>query len=311
LQHFMLECRVVFVCLQAVARLRHILWNLLSSMEEELSVATSSSLSLLAALYSPPARFQADAALATRLPVLWPFLSHSITGVRLAAAASLGRLAAAGTSADAAAAQQQADAAAAVAAAGPLGVDSAAAAAAAGAWLKPVVGPTLRLLLQCMVTERDARVQQALLRAWSSLLQHARAADVSEGLSGADMCCMLNIMATPCGSPLDTALLVVPLQGRLVAWGSSDAEEAGFCTRPAKRIKQEPDSNASSRPGSAPGYGVTEGANGSGSFGSGLDPEAWVGVDDQEAAVRMRLLASKAIGQLCVKLQGQVIHVHS
>jgi hypothetical protein len=170
-----------------------------------------------------------------------------------------------------------------------------------------VVGPTLRLLLQCMVTERDTRVQQALLRAWTSLLQHARAADVCEGLSGADMCCMLNLMATPCGSPLDPALLVVPLQGRLVAWGSSDAEEAGFCMRPAKQIKQEPGSNASSsRPGSAPGYGDAFGANGSGSFGSGLDPEAWVGVDDQEAAVRMRLFASKAIGQLCVKLQGQV-----
>jgi hypothetical protein len=269
-------------------------------MEEELSVATSSSLSLLAALYSPPARFQADAALANRLPVLWPFLSHSITGVRLAAAASLGRLAVAGTSA---AADSAAESEASAAAAG--GAD--------GAWLKPVVGPTLRLLLQCMVTERDSRVQQALLRAWSSLLQHARAADVSKGLSGADMCCMLNLMATPCGSPLDTALLVVPLQGRLVAWGSSDAEEAGFCVRPAKKIKQEPGSNANSRPGLASGYSGLSGppqdalgVNGSGSFGSGLDPEAWVGVDDQEAAVRMRLLASKAVGQLCVKLQGQV-----
>lgn len=274
---------------QAVARLRHILWNLLSSMEEELSVATSSSLSLLAALYSPPARFQADAALASRLPVLWPFLSHSITGVRLAAAASLGRLAVAGAAADAA------DAAA----------GSVDAAAADGAWLKPVVGPTLRLLLQCMVTERDARVQQALLRAWSSLLQHARAADVCNGLSAADMCCMLNLMATPCGSPLDTALLVVPLQGRLVAWGSSDAEEAGFCVRPAKKVKQEPGSNAASTPGLASGYSGLSGVNGSGSFGSGLDPEAWVGAEDQEAAVRMRLLASKALGQLCVKLQGQ------
>ncbi|WIA33345.1 hypothetical protein OEZ86_006482 [Tetradesmus obliquus] len=275
---------------QAVARLRHILWNLLSSMEEELSVATSSSLSLLAALYSPPARFQADAALASRLPVLWPFLSHSITGVRLAAAASLGRLAVAGAAADAAAGSA---------------AESADATAAGGAWLKPVVGPTLRLLLQCMVTERDARVQQALLRAWSSLLQHARAVDVCNGLSTADMCCMLNLMATPCGSPLDTALLVVPLQGRLVAWGSSDAEEAGLCVRPAKKIKQEPGSNAASTPGLASGYSGLSGVNGSGSFGSGLDPEAWVGAEDQEAAVRMRLLASKALGQLCVKLQGQ------
>ncbi|KAF6253887.1 SNF2 family N-terminal domain-containing protein [Scenedesmus sp. NREL 46B-D3] len=281
---------------QAVARLRHILWDLLSSMEEELSVATSSSLSLLAALYSPPARFQADAALAARLPVLWPFLSHSTTGVRLAAAASLGRLAAAG----------------AAAAAVDAGAAAGAAAGAGGAWLRPVVGPTLRLLHQCLVTEREPRVQRALLQAWASLLQHARAADVCEGLSGADMCCMLNLMATPCGSPLDTGLLVVPLQGRLVAWGSSDAEEAGFCVRPAKKLKQEPGSNHSSRPGSASGCGGPSGpaqdvfgANGSGSFGSGLDPGAWVGMDDQEAAVRMRLLASKAVGQLCVKLQGQ------
>jgi hypothetical protein len=161
-----------------------------------------------------------------------------------------------------------------------------------------------------MVTERDSRVQQALLRAWSSLLQHARAADVCEGLSGADMCCMLNLMATPCGSPLDTALLVVPLQGRLVPWGSSDAEEAGFCLRPAKKIKQEPGSSTNSRAGSVSVSGYSEGVNGSGSFGTGLDPETWVGVDDQEAAVRMRLLASRAIGQLCVKLQGQVrVHV--
>lgn len=211
-------------------------------MEEELSVATSSSLSLLVALHSPPAQFQADAALAACLPVLWPFLSHSITGVRLAAATSLGRIAAAGSSAAAAAGFDAAALAAVegVDSAGGQAAVAAAAAEAAKAWLKPVVGPCLRLLMQCMVTERDRKVQQALLKAWSALMQHSRQLDVAAGLSANDLRCMLNLMATPCGSPLDTSLLVVPLQGRLVAWGSTDAEEAGLCIRPTKKVKQEP-----------------------------------------------------------------------
>lgn len=58
------------------------------------------------------------------------------------------------------------------------------------------------------------------------------------------------------------------------------------------------------------GLSQDSGAAGSGSFGTGLDPELWSGYDDQESAVRMRLLTSKALGELCVKLQGQVSAEH-
>jgi len=270
--------------MQTVEYLRNILWNLLSSMEEELSVATSSSLSLLAALYSPPARFQADAALAGRLPVLWPFLSHTLTSARLAAATCLGRVVAAG-------------------------VDAAAAAAGevAGAWLKSVVGPTLRLLLQCMVVDQDSRLQQALLCAWSALLQHACKQDVEMALSVRDIRSMLQLMSSPCGQPLDVKLLLVALPGRLVAWGSSDAEEAGLCLRPAKRIKQEPGLQKRSASSQLLGaFGDEDDVGSAAVAGPGLDPEVWAGADDQQSAVRMRLLTSRALAQLCESLQGQV-----
>lgn len=186
-------------------------------MEEELSVATSSSLSLLAALYSPPAHFTADTALASRLPVLWPFLLHNMTSVRMAAATSLERLASAGFDpAYAAAVGTSADGSV---------------SATQGDWLKPVAGPCLRLLFQCLVVEKDVRVQQGLLRAWSSLLQQARPDDIAAGLSAHDLRAMLSLVSTPCGHALDASQLVIPCQGRLVAWGSDDAEEAGFCAR--------------------------------------------------------------------------------
>lgn len=203
---------LVPLLLQTVDNLRNILWKLLSSMEQELSVATSSSLSLLAALCSPPAQFPADAALSARLPVLWPFLLHSMSSVRMAAATTLERLATIASDPAYAAAM------------GPE-------ASAPGAWLKPVAGPCLRLLLQCLLTERDARVQQGLLCAWSSLLDHVQACDLAVGLTVNDLRAMLNLIATPCGHALDTSQLVIPYQGRLLPWGSDDAEEAGFTAR--------------------------------------------------------------------------------
>lgn len=40
--------------------------------------------------------------------------------------------------------------------------------------------------------------------------------------------------------------------------------------------------------------------------GCAVDPEAWPGMDDPQAAVHMRLLASRALAELCDKLTGQV-----
>lgn len=56
----------------------------------------------------------------------------------------------------------------------------------------------------------------------------------------------------------------------------------------------------------AAGNGSVAGVSGGGGAGLELDPDSWAGMDDQEAAVRMRITASKAVAQLCWKLQGQV-----
>jgi hypothetical protein len=263
-----------------VAGLRATLWQLLADMEEELSVATSSSLTLLAALYSAPAVVAPDAALAACVPTLWPFLSHSLGSARLAAATCLARLAAAGQAAGAAG--------------GANGTE------AAGAWLQPVVGPCLRLLLQCLVLERAPQVQRTLLQAWQALLQNAAPGDIAIGLSPRDLRAMLTLLCTPCGQPLDAAALVVPLQGRLVAWSSSEAAE--LVVRPSKRPKP-----------AAPQDGLRAAAGGSGPLlpdagagGTAVDPEAWPGMADQQGAVQARLLASRALAELCDALTGQV-----
>lgn len=305
---------------QTITWLRATLWALLANTEEELSVATSSTLSLLAALYSPAAAVVADADLAAHLPILWPFLSHTLTSVRLAAATCLASVAGArDTGARAAAA------AAAVTAAGGDAAAAAAAAAAAiaatgapagqhqdgsaaeepGAWLQPVVGPCLRMLLQCLVMEKAEAVQQVLLQAWRSLLQHSRPADVAAGLSARDMRAMLNLLCTACGHALDVAALVVPLQRRLVPWSSPEAEVAGLASRPAKRPRSEPAAAAAAQGMNGLG-GAGAGGAGAGVAGCAVDPEAWPGMSDPQAAAQTRLLASRAVAELCDKLTGQV-----
>lgn len=307
--------------LQSVTWLRSALWSLLANMEEELSVATSSTLSLLAALYSPPAAVMADANLASQLPILWPFLSHTLTSVRLAAATCLACIVAAKDAAGWA--QTAADAAAAAIAAA--GGDATAAAAASeamlasaaaggvvlepGVWLQPVVGPCLRVVLQSLVLEKTEAVRQMLLQAWRALLQYSRAADVAAGLAARDVRAMLSLLCTPAGQPLDTAVLVVPVQRRLVPWSSQEAEMAGLVTRPAKRAKGEPSpAKRSSMNGLGAGSQSSLGSGGGGSSMAGctVDPEAWPGVEDQQAAVHVRLLASRALAELCDKLTGQV-----
>lgn len=320
-------------------------------MEEELSVATSSSLSLLAAMYSPPAVIVADASLAAHIPALWPFLSHSLTSVRLAAATCLARLVAAGDAAAMAAAAAAAatgnvealnaaaasgDTVAWLVAASDAGSVAAAAAAAAGAtaapggcpergsWLQPVVGPCLQLLLQCLVMERAEPVRQVLLQAWRALLQHSRPADIAVSLSARDLRAMLSLLCTPCGQPLDTAALVVPLQGRLIPWSSPDAEAAGLVARPSKRARSDvtssmpagasglkkprgsQDSLGLPLQGSSQSLGGPGGAAGGGDGGCALDPEAWPGISEQQGAVCMRLLVSRALAELCDTLTGQV-----
>lgn len=301
--------------LQTVSWLRATLWALLANMEEELSVATSSTLSLLAALYSAPAAVIADATLATQLPILWPFLSHTLTSVRLAAATCLASIVAAKD----AAGWAEAEAAAAVAAAGgdeaTVAAASAAMAAAgaggageAGSWLQSVVGPCLRIVLQSLVLEKAESVRQMLLQAWRALLQHSRAPDVAAGLSVRDMRAMLNVLCTPCGQGLDTAVLVVPLQRRLVPWSSQEAELAGLVTRPAKRVKSDP-AAARSMNGMGPASQGSAGGSAGGSSsvaGCAVDPEGWPGMNDPQAAVHTRLLASRALAELCHRLAGQV-----
>jgi hypothetical protein len=296
------------VLLQTVSWLRSTLWALLANMEEELSVATSSALSLLAALYSAPAAVVADANLAAQLPILWPFLSHTLTSARLAAVTCLASVVAAkdaaGWTAAAAAGASAAggDAAAAAAAA------AAPAAAEAGSWLRPVVGPCLRVVLQSLVLEKAEPVRQMLLQAWRALLQHSRAADVAAGLSVRDMRAMLNLLCTPCGQGLDMSVLVVPLQRRLVPWSSQEAELAGLVSRPAKRAKSDPAAGRGMNGLGSASQGSAGGSVGGGAnvAGCAVDPEGWPGMSDPQAAVHTRLLASRAVAELCDRLTGQV-----
>lgn len=302
--------------LQTVSWLRATLWALLANMEEELSVATSSTLSLLAALYSAPAAVIADATLAAQLPILWPFLSHTLTSVRLAAATCLASIVAAkdgagwaeaAAAAMAAAGGDEATVAAASAAMAAAGA-GAAGAGEAGSWLQSVVGPCLRIVLQSLVLEKAESVRQMLLQAWRALLQHSMAADVAAGLSVRDMRAMLNLLCTPCGQGLDTAVLVVPLQRRLVPWSSQEAELAGLVTRPAKRAKSD-SAAARSMNGIGPASQGSAGGSAGGSAsvaGCAVDPEAWPGMSDPQAAVHTRLLASRALAELCDRLAGQV-----
>lgn len=74
--------------------------------------------------------------------------------------------------------------------------------------------------------------------------------------------------------------------------------------RPAKKLKVK------SEPAS--GRGSTQDLSGMSSQGGAaagalsLDPESWPGMEDQDPAVRTRLTTSRALAQLCCKLQGQV-----
>lgn len=303
---------MLLVLLQTVSWLRSTLWTLLANMEEELSVATSSALSLLAALYSAPAAVVADASLAAQLPVLWPFLSHTLTSARLAAVTCLASVvaakdAAAWTAAAAGTGGAGSKLAAAVAAAG------APAAAEAGSWLRPVVGPCLRVVLQSLVLEKAEPVRQMLLQAWCALLQHSRAGDVAAGLSVRDMRAMLNLLCTPCGQGLDTAVLVVPLQRRLVPWSSQEAELAGLGSRPAKRAKSDPAAGRGMNGLGSASQGSAGGSVGGDAnvAGCAVDPEGWPGMSDPQAAVHTRLLASRAVAELCDRLTGQVGQVRA
>ena len=154
---------------QVVVQLRDILWRLLQHMDE-LSVAISSSLALLAALYSPPAQFQANPELAKhRLPWLWPYLSHQMYSVRQASMTCLQRLVLAGSSSRS----------------GDGGVHRAAASSSAGAggegvWLEPVLGACLRLVYQQVLTEGDEKLRGLALRTWRELLAVSNAATLAK-----------------------------------------------------------------------------------------------------------------------------------
>jgi hypothetical protein len=310
----MMSLLLLLLLLQTVMWLRQSLWAMLANMEEELSVATSSTLSLLAALYTSPAAVVADATLAAQLPILWPFLSHTLTSVRLAAATCMASVVvakdAAAWAAVAAAAVTAAggDEAAAAAAAAAMGAAGGVGAADAGSWLQPVVGPCLRVVLQSLVLEKVESVRQMLLQAWRALLQHSRAVDVAAGLSVRDIRAMLNLLCTPCGQALDTAVLVVPLQRRLVLWSSKEAEVAGLITRPAKRAKTDAAAARSVNGMEPASQGSAGGSAGDSTSvaGCAVDPEGWPGISDQQAAVHTRLLASRAVAELCDKLTGQV-----
>jgi hypothetical protein len=206
--------------------------------------------------------------------------------------------------------------AAAAAGASAAGGDAAAAAAAAaapaaaeaGSWLRPVVGPCLRVVLQSLVLEKAEPVRQMLLQAWRALLQHSRAADVAAGLSVRDMRAMLNLLCTPCGQGLDMSVLVVPLQRRLVPWSSQEAELAGLVSRPAKRAKSDPAAGRGMNGLGSASQGSAGGSVGGGAnvAGCAVDPEGWPGMSDPQAAVHTRLLASRAVAELCDRLTGQV-----
>jgi hypothetical protein len=116
--------------------------------------------------------------LAAHLPLLWRYLRHPLTSVRLAVAQCLQRLAGSG--------------------------------GGGTAWLQPVLGPTLQLLFQSLVMETDSRVRAQSLTAWHALVRAAGGAAAASALSPADIAAAAALAATQIGAAPDQQLLVAP-----------------------------------------------------------------------------------------------------
>jgi hypothetical protein len=274
---------------QGALEFRAALWRMVRGMGE-LSTAASSSMALLAALYSPSdaaaataapvksdpsaavkqegqqqqqqhlvkqepdaaikqeaaaaeAAAEEDAAgkLAAQLPLLWRYLRHPLTGVRLAAAQCLERLAGSGSSGG-----------------------------GGGAWLAPILGPTLRLLFQSLVMETDERVRAQLLSAWHALLRAASGALAAASLGQSDVAALAQLAATPVGGSLDQRLLVAPDGAGGVAPLKGEGEGSG---KGAAGLKSPPPTKKARRGGSGTAGSKASKYEDDGS-GSDLDSDA-------------------------------------
>jgi hypothetical protein len=202
---------------QSLQELSETLWDLLGDMEE-LSVATSSTLTLLASLYGRPSSSSPLAASTTTsysrcVSLLWPFLNYPLTVVRQASLSCLRQLLVA---AGASSVQQQL----------PAGV----------------LRSSLRLLFQQLLMESDAGLQRLALEAWVAVVEAIPPAALAAALTTQDVQTMLGLAGTPPRRALDTRLLLVSEGQELVSM--SEALDTGLVARPSKKQRTDADGGA-------------------------------------------------------------------
>ena len=302
-----------------VAHVRQLLWSMLGELEE-LSPATSSVVQLLSHLYAQPGSSSVGDELGALVPLLWPFLRHNLSGVRLATSTCLERLLAAS--------RQQGNA----------------------GWLKPITIPLLRLTFQQLLVEGDERVVAAAMRVWELLLQCSPPQELAAGLAAPSTATattagaptavptdaaaargsaaaapptilhmLLSLAATPNGLVLDASSLLVALEGgdivtaaQLQAMNRTKAGAAsapgGNPTPAAKRARRGTRETVTA--GASQQQGGSQGATSAptptpGSYASRAAPFV-VGSLGEGSATRMRMLACQALGPLCCWVSGKV-----
>jgi hypothetical protein len=196
---------------QSLQELSETLWDLLGDMEE-LSVATSSTLTLLAALYGRPGSSPIASSTTTSysrcVPLLWAFLNYPLTVVRQASLSCLRQLLVAAATSPA---PQQLPA--------------------------EVLRSSLRLLFQQLLMESDATLQRLALEAWVAVVEAMPPAALAAALRPQDVQTMLALAATPPRRALDTRLLLVPEGQELISM--SEGLDTGLVARPAKKQRIE------------------------------------------------------------------------
>jgi hypothetical protein len=315
------------------ASLQSLLWDMLGTLDE-LSPATGPALTLLSLLYahaSSGVSLAQAGQLSKLAPRLYPFMRHSLSGVRTSVLSCLDRLLSGS--------QSNSSSAASPAAPAPV------------AWLQPLLPSLLRLLFQQLVIEQEPRVQQAALKVWALTLRCSDPAALAAALSqhiappasrpatGGNgvhpfspptlMETFLALASTADGQALDRALLVVVAgDGQMVSaadlphypGGAQQQQAAGAgvstgAPAPAKRARQR--GPAANGAGAAAGAGDTATSSPSPAAASGRAGALYmanisVGAGGEGSGARMRLLAAQALGLLARAVTpfqaGQVTH---
>lgn len=303
----------------AVRAVRSLLWQLLVQLEE-LSPATMSVMALLAQLYGSGAAKAgalangaagaSDAAagaeapavgmedeLGQLVPRLFLFLRHSMSAVRLSTVQCLERLLLS--------LQQQQQAA----------VSS----EATSTWLQPVLTAMALLTFQNLLVESDERVLTCTMRVWQLLLECSSAAELLASNAATLLHTLLRLAATPNGLSFDLSSMCGPCldaeSGSIQMMPLSElaAREAAAAEAKDKAARSSTAATAVA-PRKRAKKGASTDAGGSGSVGGAAAgaaaarrAELTVGASGGESsAVRMRLVASEALGQLVHKVHGHV-----